>query len=99
MVVNEKQTFLTSLATTAYWLVFGVHFTVFGLMLLRSIQDDTYELPLVTWAVWLIIVIGTPIAFFTPKGKTYQFRAALTQSILITSLAFGLFNAGLNAVT
>lgn len=99
MVVNEKQKFLTSLATTAYCLVFGVHFTVFGLMLLRSIQGDTYELPLVTWAVWLIIGIGTPIAFFTPKGKTYQFRAALTQSILITSLAFGLANSGMTAIT
>lgn len=85
MVVNEKQTFLSSLATTAYWLVFGVHFTVFGLMLLRSIQGDTYELPLMTWAVWLVIVIGTPIAFFTPAGKTYQFRAVLTQSLLISA--------------
>lgn len=99
MIANEKERFLTSLATQAYWLVFGVHFAVFGLMLLRLAEDDFYELPLVTWAVWLVIFIGTPLAYLTSTGKTYRFRAFLTQCLLITSLAFGLSNAGLNAVT
>ena len=62
MVANTKEQFLTSLATKAYWLVFAVHFAVFGLMLLRSAKNDAYELPLVTWAVWLVIFTGTPLA-------------------------------------
>ena len=99
MVANTKEQFLTSLATKAYWLVFAVHFAVFGLMLLRSAKNDAYELPLVTWAVWLVIFTGTPLAYFTEKGRTYKFRATLTQCLLVTSLAFGLFNSGLNAVT
>ncbi len=68
-------------------------------MLLRTLNNDGYELPLVTWAVWAVVIIGTPLTYLSPKGRTYQFRASLAQCLLVTSLAFGLFNSGLNAVT
>ena len=99
MVANAKEQFLTSLATKAYWLVLSVHFAVFGLMLLRTLNNDAYELPFVTWAVWLVIFTGTPLAYLTSIGKTYQFRASLAQCLLITSLAFGLLNNGAHADT
>ena len=99
MIANAKEQFLTSLASKAFWLIFWVHLAVFGLMLLRTLNNDGYELPLVTWAVWAVVIIGTPLTYLSPKGRTYQFRASLAQCLLITSLAFGLFNSGLNALT
>ena len=100
MIANAKEQFLTSLASKAFWLIFWVHLAVFGLMLLRTLNNDGYELPLVTWAVGLVIITGTPLAYLSPKkGRTYQFRATLAQCLLVTSLAFGLFNSGLNALT
>ncbi|MCH1492893.1 MAG: PAS-domain containing protein [Luminiphilus sp.] len=95
----SKDQFLTSLVTTAYWLVFGAHFLIFVVMVARSSMNDEYTLPAVTWAVWSVIIVGTPIALLSNIGRGYQFRAWLTQALLTISLLFGLVNQGLSAVT
>ena len=99
MATNEKDHFLTSLATRAYWLIFSAHFIVFVIMMVRSATDTIYEIPFVTWAVWSVIILGTPAFYFTAFGQSYKFRALLTQALLLVSLAFGLANQGLGAVT
>ncbi|MDG0991077.1 MAG: PAS-domain containing protein [Luminiphilus sp.] len=99
MVTNEKDQFLTSLATRAYWLIFSAHFIVFIIMMVRSATDPIYEIPFVTWAVWSVIILGTPAFYFTAFGHSYKFRALLAQALLLISLAFGLANQGLGAVT
>jgi PAS domain S-box-containing protein len=99
MVTNEKDQFLTSLATRAYWLIFSAHFIVFIIMMVRSATDPIYEIPFVTWAVWSVIILGTPALYFTAFGHSYKFRALLAQALLLISLAFGLANQGLGAVT
>ena len=95
----SKDQFLASLATTAYLLVFAAHFLVFIIMVARSSLNDEYTLPAVTWAVWSVIIVGTPIAFISKIGRSYQFRAWLTQALLTISLFFGLMNQGISAVT
>lgn len=95
----SKDRFLTSLVTSAYLLVFAVHFLVFVIMVARSTANDDFTLPAVTWAVWSVIILGTPIAFLTRYGRGYRFRAWLTQALLTISLFFGLMNQGLSAVT
>ena len=99
MATNEKDHVLTSLATRAYWLIFSAHFIVFVIMMVRSATDTIYEIPFVTWAVWSVIILGTPAFYFTAFGQSYKFRALLTQALLLVSLAFGLANQGLGAVT
>lgn len=99
MVTNEKDRFLTLLATRAYWLIFSAHFIVFVIMMVRSATDTTYEIPFVTWALWSVIVLGTPAFYLTDFGRSYKFRALLTQTLLLVSLVFGLANQGLGAVT
>lgn len=99
MDTNERDPFLTSLATKAYWLTFWAHFIVFCIMIIRFGTDRTYEIPSITWAVWSVIILGTPACYLTDFGRSYKFRALLTQTLLLTSLAFGLGNQGLGAVT
>lgn len=91
--------FLMELASKAYWLVFWSHFLVFSVMVWRSITDSDYELPMVTWAIWTVIIFGTPYAYLSKRGESYTYRAWLTQALLLVSLAFGLANNGLGAIT
>ncbi|MDG1461709.1 MAG: PAS-domain containing protein, partial [Luminiphilus sp.] len=46
-----------------------------------------------------VIILGTPAFYFTAFGHSYKFRALLAQALLLISLAFGLANQGLGAVT
>ena len=99
MGTNERDQFLTSLATKAYWLIFSAHFIVFAIMMMRYATDTAYEIPSITWAVWSVIILATPAFYLTALGHSYKFRALLTQALLLVSLAFGLANQGLGAVT
>ena len=96
---HDKTRFLNSLASRAYLLVFGAHFVVFSVMIIRSFIQDGYEVPIMTWVLWAIIILGTPPAYLSPRASTYEYRAWLTQVLLIISVAFGLANQGLGAVT
>ena len=95
---HDKTRFLNSLASRAYLLVFGAHFVVFSVMIIRSFIQDGYEVPIMTWVLWAIIILGTPPAYLSPR-ITYEYRAWLTQVLLIISVAFGLANQGLGALT
>ncbi len=99
MSTNERDQHLTALATKAYLLTFCAHFVVFSIMIMRFATDTAYEIPSITWAVWGVIILGTPAFYLTDFGRSYKFRALLTQALLLTSLAFGLGNQGLGAVT
>ncbi len=99
MGTNERDQFLNTLATKAYWLIFSAHFIVFAIMMMRYATDTAYEIPSITWAVWSVIILGTPAFYLTALGHSYKFRALLTQALLLVSLAFGLANQGLGAVT
>ena len=57
---HDKTRFLNSLASRAYLLVFGAHFVVFSVMIIRSFIQDGYEVPIMTWVLWAIIILGTP---------------------------------------
>ena len=96
---HDKTRFLNSLASRAYLLVFGAHFVVFSVMMIRTFIQDDYEVPIMTWVLWAIIILGTPPAYLSPRASTYEYRAWLTQVLLIISVAFGLANQGLGAVT
>ena len=96
---HDKTRFLNSLASRAYLLVFGAHFVVFSVMMIRTFIQDDYEVPIMTWVLWAIIIVGTPPAYLSPRASTYEYRAWLTQVLLIISVAFGLANQGLGALT
>ena len=96
---HDKTRFLNSLASRAYLLVFGAHFVVFSVMMIRTFIQDDYEVPIMTWVLWAIIILGTPPAYLSPRASTYEYRAWLTQVLLIISVAFGLANQGLGALT
>ncbi len=96
---HDKTRFLNSLASRAYLLVFGAHFVVFSVMMIRTFIQDDYEVPIMTWVLWAIIILGTPPAYLSPRGSTYEYRAWLTQVLLLVSVAFGLANQGLGALT
>ena len=96
---HDKTRFLNSLASRAFLLVFGAHFVVFGVMVIRTFTQENYELPFMSWVLWGIIILGTPPAYLSPRGSTYEYRAWLTQVLLLVSVAFGLANQGLGALT
>ena len=96
---HDKTRFLNSLASRAFLLVFGAHFVVFAVMVIRTFTQEDYELPIMTWVLWGIIILGTPPAYLSPRGSTYIYRAWLTQVLLLVSVAFGLANQGLGALT
>jgi len=96
---HDKTRFLNSLASRAYLLVFGAHFVVFSVMMIRTFIQDDYEVPIMSWVLWAIIILGTPPAYLSPRASTYEYRAWLTQVLLLVSVAFGLANQGLGALT
>jgi len=96
---HDKTQFLNSLASRAYLLVFVAHFVVFSVMVIRTFTQEDFALPIMTWVLWGIIILGTPPAYLSPRGSTYEYRAWLTQILLIISVAFGLANQGLGALT
>lgn len=96
---EEQDSFLSSLATTAFFLVFGGYFVVFCLMVIRSLTVPDFPLPAITWIVWAVILGGAPVAFFTRLGRTYQFRAYWVQALLLIGVAFGMLNTGMVALT
>ena len=59
---HDKTRFLNSLASRAFLLVFGAHFVVFGVMVIRTFTQENYELPFMSWVLWGIIILGTPPA-------------------------------------
>ena len=96
---HDKTRFLNSLASRAFLLVFGAHFVVFVVMVIRTFTQENYELPIMAWVLWGIIILGTPPAYLSPRASTYEYRAWLTQVLLLVSVAFGLANQGLGALT
>ena len=96
---HDKTQFLNSLASRAFLLVFGAHFVVFVVMVIRTFTQENYELPIMAWVLWGIIILGTPPAYLSPLASNYEYRAWLTQVLLLVSVAFGLANQGLGALT
>jgi len=92
---HDKTQFLNSLASRAFLLVFGAHFVVFVVMVIRTFTQENYELPIMAWVLWGIIILGTPPAYLSPLASNYEYRAWLTQVLLLVSVAFGLANQGL----